>query len=109
MKKPKPTVKTVTHLDYHECAQYIADKLGIKDLDNVAGKTWGASKKASDNYPYQDFWHLMCKYNEIHNGTFITIPEEIDIHGCTIDDWAKPIIKAFNEEFGIGTEYWVEW
>ena len=28
--------------------------------------------------PYMDFWHYLCDINEIHNGSYIHIPKEVD-------------------------------
>jgi len=28
--------------------------------------------------PYMDFWHYLCDINDVHNGTYIQIPKEVD-------------------------------
>lgn len=107
MKKPVPKIKKVLY--YNECEKYIAEKLGIKDLRNVAGKTYDGS--AADNAKkYLDFWHFLCDSNDVHNGCEIMMPycEEDAIYEDK-DKWALDIARAFAAEFGPDAEYWVAW
>lgn len=97
MKKPKK--KVVEHWDYRECAEYIAHKLGVKNLNDVAGR-WPEGK---EGVPYQNFWHVIVENNEVgSSGCYVMIYPFIN---CP--DWAKPIVKEFEKEFGKDQEYWV--
>ena len=67
----KPTKRVIEHYDYHECAKYIAYKLGIKDLRDIAGKYSNRNQDAE----YQDFWHFVLYFNEsTSNGSYVYIP-----------------------------------
>lgn len=106
MKKPKPK-KRQPVLDYHECADYIAHKLGIEDLRNVAG--WDAGQKDQDNPPYLDWWHFISD-NCSGNGCEMYLPYTGEGEVWKQEDmWAYKIAKAFNDEFGEEALYWVEW
>jgi|GEM_PF-2422786 len=103
MKKPEP--RKIERLDYSECEEYIAWKLGIKNLRNVAGKSYDP-KSPDYKKPYQDFWHFIVNYYDVHNGSTFTIFSEMLENA---KDWQKTIIQAFIDEFGDNAEYWVEW
>ncbi len=103
MQKPEPKVKTI--LDYHDCEKFIAHKLGVEDLRNFADHKF-LVKETKDNPPYQDFWHFLLDANSnVINGCFVFVPEIEDEY----EDWQKTICQAFHDEFGVETEYWVEW
>lgn len=101
----KPQKKIIEHWDYHECAEWVAHCLGIKDLRDIKGR-WN-NRDYNPNVPYQDFWDEVILYNdEIRNGQYIQIgyPES-----NIWSDWSKPIVEKFIEEFGEDVDYWVEW
>lgn len=102
MNKPQP--KTATYLDYHECEDYIAHKLGVKSLRDFTGKYRDYLEGKVLDVEYQDFWHCVCNNQDVTNGSYICICS--DLHW---PDWAKPIVEAFEKEFGLGQLYWVEW
>ncbi len=105
MKKPKPR-KREPILHYDECAKYIAHKLGIKDLHNVAG--WEPGQKDGESPPYLNWWHFIC--DQAHNGSEIYLPFTGEGEAWPPKDmWAYKIAKAFNDEFGEESVYWVEW
>lgn len=97
MKKPKQCI--VRFYDYNECQKYIAHKMGVKSLRDFAGKY----SENNPDAPYQDFWHVVMKHNQVCNGCYVWIPEP-----TSVPDWAKPICEKFIEEFG-DIEFWVEW
>ena len=104
MKKPKKHKRE--YYDYHECAEYIAHKLGVKDLRNFAN--WSPGQKDQDNPPYQDFWHFVLDgQDQFCNGCFIYLPFLDD--NSDYGDWQIKILKEFNKEFGDETQYWVAW
>lgn len=106
MKKPKK--HTRKYYDYDECAKYIANKLGVKDLRDFAGKY--TKKGVDDTKPYLDFWHWLCDFGNVHNGCFISMPPASDIPQYTNEEkWVAPIVQAFEDEFGEEAEMWVEW
>lgn len=105
MKKPKKHKRE--YYDYNECAEYIANKLGVKDLRDFAGKY---SEKESEDKPYLDFWHWLYDFGEIHNGCFIYMPPASDIpHYTEEEKWVAPIVQVFEDEFGPEAQMWVEW
>ncbi len=64
------------------------DKHGLDKKDSK-GKTRQNSQEFYKMYkvaedgerlkpPYMDFWHYLCDINDIHNGTYIHIPREVD-------------------------------
>lgn len=108
MNKPNPKQREPIY-DYSECAKYIAWKLGIKDLHNINGKTYGDGSKESDNYPYLNWWHYIsdsCSGNGCE--MYLPYTGEGEVWEKE-DEWAYKIAKAFNDEFGDETLYWVEW
>jgi hypothetical protein len=105
MKKPKPK-KRKEILDYHECAKYIAKKLGIKDLRDVDGKFDPANKDRMNEIEYKDFWHQIC--DGVHNGSEMYMIDTSQ-EDWPEEEWVRNIAKAFNEEFGSDAVYWVEW
>jgi hypothetical protein len=106
MKKPK--LKTKKYYDYHECAEFIAHKLGIKNLRDVDGK-YAGNKDAK----YKDFWHFLLDYNpELNKGSFLTFEEYgcgLSLEEAGIEEWQDKIVRAFIAEFGEDAEYWIEW
>ena len=102
MKKPEPKARKEV-LDYHECADYIAHKLGVDDLRDFSGKYM--TPGISEDLPYQDFWHFLYDSQDIGNPSYIFIPRTNN----DFEDWQIKICKAFHEEFGEDAEYWVEW
>lgn len=99
MKKPKP--KIIKRLDYHECKDYIEEKLGYK-LRDTLGK-FSTKDGYNSSIEYRDFWHFLVDKCNIHNGCQIWMPEP----ECG-NEWQRPILEAFHEEFGEGP-YWVSW
>lgn len=100
MKKPKQR----THLmyDYHECAEYVAHKLNIKDLRDTLGKF--KSNPYDDTIEYRDYWHyVLDKNGNVSNGAQVWIFEDEDG-----EPWQQEITKVFLDEFGDGP-YWVSW
>ncbi len=108
MKKPK--LQTKEYLDYRQCADYVAYKLGVLDIRDYAGKfrSKNANKDAWKDIPYQDFWHFLIDKCDVTNGGFISITTEIG-HGEEIEDWQALILKTFIEEFGEEVEYMTYW
>jgi hypothetical protein len=98
----KPTLKTIKHLDYHECAEYIEHKLGYRLRDVQAN----FDDKGNRIGEYWDFWHFICDTQNPHRGCYIFIGEESKE---TAEEWQIKIIDAFIEEFGDNKEYWVDW
>lgn len=98
MKKPGKSHKVY---DYFECEKYVAHKLGIKDLRDTLGKF--SREPYDDSVEYRDFWHYICKTNQVHNGGEIWIFEDEDA-----EDWQQEIIEAFLDAFGEGP-YHVSW
>jgi hypothetical protein len=105
-RKPKPK-KHKAILDYRECANYIAYKLGIKDLRDVDGKFDPKNAKRMDEIEYKDFWHFVCDNGDVHNGCEIYLPLTEDDNPQ--EEWIRKIVHAFNKEFGEEVPYWVEW
>jgi len=99
MKKPK--AQKIERLDYDECQKYISHKLGY-NLRDTLGMFKG--KKHNSKVEYRDFWHFLCDHCEIHNGSEFYMPTSDE----ATEEWQKPILEAFNEEFGEGP-YWVWW
>lgn len=99
----KPEKETAESYDYSQCEKWVAKKLGIRDLRDVANRF---GPKPNKDAEYQDFWHFLIDSQEIHNGCFI----HIDTHYLEESpDWVKPILKMFAQEFGETTQYWVSW
>lgn len=91
MIKPEKRVHQDALLDYHECAEFISDKLGY-DIDDAKG----------------NFWHWVIENNEVRNRDTLYFYRDEDIN----EDWVKPIFQAFIDEFADeeGTvAMWVEW
>jgi hypothetical protein len=101
----KPRLKSRKSYDYNECAEYIAHKLGVKDIRDFAGR-WNGDK-FNESKPYQDFWHFLYNHCEIHNGGEMYMPCLDDLN--LIEDWQYKILQAFQDEFGEDAVYWVEW
>ena len=97
MKKPTATTRTV--MEYSEAAEYIESLLGYQLRDTLARFETG---KINDDREYRDFWHLICDSCDVHNGSYIHIPEGEQ-------EWQKDISKAFYDVFGEDQEYWVQW
>ncbi len=100
----KPVVQgQVEALDYSACSDYIANKLGIKDIRDVAGR-WGGN----ENAPYQDWWHIVIDQTDLSNESVISIGKD---YWSTdkLPEWAVPIFEAFVSEFGEDADYWVSW
>lgn len=95
----KPIQKTMTYWDYLECEKWVANKLGVKDLRDFAGKYSEGNKDAE----YLDFWHCICDMQDVSNPCWIWIDREFEW-----PDWAIPIVEMFEQEFG-PNEYYVEW
>jgi len=116
MKKPK--MKKISYFNYDECADYIAHKLGVKDLRNFADHKF-EHPEPKNNPPYQDFWHYLIQYGLYsvirygpHDDCFFKIPllpEHFSEEEKIMEHWQITIIKAFKEEFGEDAEYWAEW
>lgn len=105
MKKPESRV-LVEGLDYHECAGYIAHKMGIEDLRDVLGKFKRVNgRTGSRDVEYQDFWHVVMNQNEVSNPGWVYLT---DAEYNNNPDWSKPIFDMFEKEFG-DVAYWVEW
>lgn len=106
MKKPKKQIRE--YYEFSDCAEYVAHKLGIKDLRDVDGKFYGNEKAE-----YKDFWHFLLKYNpELGNGSYLTFYEYgngLSLEESGIEKWQDKIIRKFIEEFGEEAEYWVWW
>jgi hypothetical protein len=104
----KPTKKTKEYYDYHECAEYIAHKLGIEDLRDVDGKF-----KGNPDAEYKDFWHFMRDYDpEINKGSFTSFEgygDGLPIEEAGIEEWQDKIVRTFIAEFGEDAEYWINW
>ncbi len=98
----KPKLQTREYLDYSECAKYIANKLGVEDLRDFAGRY--TTKGENVSAPYQDFWHFLCD-GEINNGAITYIGTDM---GCE-EEWQQRICNAFVEEFGEEAPYLMEW
>jgi hypothetical protein len=106
----KPTPQTKEYYDYHQCSYYIAEKLGVVDLDDILGKF------VNDSIPYEErqhleyrcFWDFLLDRLDIHNGCVIQMPE-YDPEYCKWEQWQIDVVNAFIEEFGEDAEYWVSW
>lgn len=111
----KPTKQCMELWNYRQCEEYIGYKLGI-NLDDVENKwnrigtTVTTAQQVDEKFPdgvpnnkkpYHCFWHLIIDSCDIHNGCIFYMPS-------AKEDWQKPIINAFLEEFGDGP-YWVAW
>lgn len=107
MKKPQKRKKE--YYDYHECADYISQKyFKGRDLRDFADFDY--SKTESETNRYLDFWHWLCDFGNMHNGCFMFMPPASDIPRYSDEEkWVAPIIQAFEDEFGIEAEMWVEW
>jgi hypothetical protein len=65
---------------------------------NIIKKMVGVKK----DLQFQCFWHVICDQNDnVVGDTYITIDDK---YQCP--DWAKPIARAFIDEFGY--EFWVD-
>lgn len=98
MKKPEP--KKIDRLDFHECIEFINDKLGY-NIDDVEGYNTDPTKE------FKCFWHFITDVCEIHNGCEFYMP----LPGDYEDDeepWVTEILEAFLDEFGEGP-YYVSW
>jgi len=107
----KPVLKKHEFYDYHECAEYIAKKLGKKNLRDCGEKHCG---KKDLTAPYQDFWHYLIETNDINNGCLIVGIGLFNGEALATEENSKwsfciPILKAFEDEFGPNAQYWVEW
>lgn len=47
--------------------------------------------------PYMDFWHYLCDINEVHNGTYIHIPKEVDFSDDITPQKSIDIYKSLIE------------
>lgn len=100
----KPESKChVRALDYHECEKYIAEKLGVNDLRDFAGKF-----KSNPDAEYQDWWHLVIEQTDVTRGSVIFISSDY-WNLAKVPEWAMPIYHAFVREFGHEAEYWADW
>lgn len=99
MNKPKK-IKLEMY-DYHECEEYIAHKLGIKDLRDMLGKF--QSTPYDNAIEYRDYWHYIMDKNDVHNPCQIWIFDDE-----FAKSWQQEVTKAFFNEFGEGP-YWVSW
>ena len=104
----KPTKQTKEYYDYHECARYVAHKLGIENLRDIDGKFNG-----NPGADYKDFWHFLLDYNPlINNGSFTSFEEYgngLSLEEAGIEKWQDKIVRTFIAEFGEEAEYWIEW
>jgi len=108
MKKPAKKVKE--YYDYSKCADYIAHKLGIEDLNDIDNSHRDPAAE------YKNFWHFLVDQKEIHNGMFVdfrywedNLPNDVLPEKYQIKPWQDRIVRAFIEEFGEDAEYWVWW
>jgi hypothetical protein len=98
--KPKKHVSE-PYWDYHEVAHFINKKYKV-DIDNFAGHKYTGKK---NDMPYQNFWHWICDFNEIHNGSYFEldlvdgIADEVEDEKCGTPAWVKEILKMFLDEF----------
>lgn len=105
----KPTKKQAKpYWDFYEVMGYL-EQLHGKNFRDYAGKH-GSNK---DNVPYLDFWHWVCDQNEVHNGSWIHLPDwhyymDPDTH---TDEWKKEIMQYFYDF--LGDDYherlWAAW
>jgi len=94
----KPVEKTMKYMDYQECADWVAYRMGVGSLGDFCGK-YSGNKDAE----YLDFWHCICNNQDVHNPCWVRVDRDYNW-----PDWAIPIVDVFQKEFG-DTEYFVEW
>lgn len=113
MDKPKKKVSKA-HYDYHDIIKFVEDKYNIQ--------TRGYKEEVDGIY--RDFWHWMIEHNDVHNGCYISFPEDwrvpegdditpenLEYHDKYAPTWVREIMEMIVKEFpGIEREeIWVSW
>ena len=111
----KPSKKTRTFYDYHECCSYLEEKYGYDERD-YGGQHTGDG--FDFDKPHRDFWHLVLDRGYVeNNGTFFDMTDEwLDDDCYDTEWWQKEIIERYLDEFGEEDEngfrtieFWVSW
>lgn len=104
----KPTKKkSKSYHDFFEVQEYL-EKLHGKDFGNYSGKTYGDLD--GGDAPYQNFWHWLIAHSDMHNGSWMYMPEGFEDDPNT-ESWVKEILGYFKKYLGddFHEKMWVEW
>ena len=102
--KEKPKLKTMTYLDYNDCAYWIQQEYDV--IIRNGGRDG------------EDYWLWLLDHTwGIRNGSFFTLSvgKWIEDEDGDVPEWVKKISRLFLEEFGEHAnedgdiEFWVSW
>lgn len=91
--KPEKNARAPIY-DWDECVKYVQKKYDFKITD-FAGKF--KDEKVNHDVEYQNFWHWLCEFSEIHNGGTFCMWK--DTWESLEEGWIKTIYGYFIEEF----------
>lgn len=97
----KPTkVHRPVLLDYHQCRDYLQAKHGYNERDYA--RHFHGADAATNDRPYQDFWHWVCDICCPENGGTITLSDYL-LDSCK-EPWQREILERYLSEFGEGQD-----
>lgn len=90
--------------------------LEMNDKQRAAAEFYQIEKLTNPEPEYQNFWHFINHYVEIHNGCYFTMSSEW-LLDKNITKWQKEILSHYLDEFGTCNEeedckqieFWISW